>query len=180
MPKRAALVTNMSVSPMMALSGVRSSWLMLETNCDLCSLAIRSCWFLSWISSNSRAFSIAIDRLVGESLHECDLLVSERLEFQSVDGDGSNQVIPFQHRDGERRPDRLLISHSIGILGIGLDVRDVYRSPLEGSACRDAVASRSDRVVVYELPELRRHVVGRHGAQKFTVEPEKERPLGLA
>src|SRR5262245_65304821 len=25
---------------MMALSGVRSSWLMLETNCDLCSLAI--------------------------------------------------------------------------------------------------------------------------------------------
>jgi hypothetical protein len=37
--KRAALVTNMSVSPMMALSGVRSSWLTLETNCDLCSLA---------------------------------------------------------------------------------------------------------------------------------------------
>ena len=35
-PKRAALVTIISVSPMMALSGVRSSWLMLETNCDLC------------------------------------------------------------------------------------------------------------------------------------------------
>ena len=34
-------------------------------------------------------------RLVGEGLHECDLLVSERLEFQSVDGDGSNQVVPF-------------------------------------------------------------------------------------
>ena len=40
-PKRAALVTIISVSPMMALSGVRSSWLTLETNCDLCSLAIR-------------------------------------------------------------------------------------------------------------------------------------------
>ena len=26
--------------PMMALSGVRSSWLMLARNCDLCSLAI--------------------------------------------------------------------------------------------------------------------------------------------
>ena len=39
-PKRAALVTIISVSPMMALSGVRSSWLMLETNCDLFSLAI--------------------------------------------------------------------------------------------------------------------------------------------
>ena len=40
MPKRAALVTIISVRPMMALSGVRSSWLMLETNCDLFSLAI--------------------------------------------------------------------------------------------------------------------------------------------
>ena len=41
-PKRAALVTIISVSPMIALSGVRSSWLMLETNCDLFSLAIAS------------------------------------------------------------------------------------------------------------------------------------------
>ena len=60
MPKRAALVTIISVSPMMALSGVRSSWLMLETNCDLCWLASASWRFLSWISSNSRTFSIAI------------------------------------------------------------------------------------------------------------------------
>ena len=59
-PKRAALVTIISVSPMMALSGVRSSWLMLETNWDLFSLASASCRFLSWISSNSRTFSIAI------------------------------------------------------------------------------------------------------------------------
>src|SRR5262249_41826919 len=45
---------------MMALSGVRSSWLMLATNCDLCSLASASWRLLSWISSNSRTFSIAI------------------------------------------------------------------------------------------------------------------------
>jgi hypothetical protein len=44
---------------------------------------------------------------------------------QSVDGDGANQVVPFQHRDGERRPDRALVSHSIGIFGIELDVGDV-------------------------------------------------------
>src|SRR5215470_1283665 len=44
----------------MALSGVRSSWLMLDTNCDLCSLANWSWRFLSWISSNSRTFSIAM------------------------------------------------------------------------------------------------------------------------
>ena len=40
MPNRAALVTIISVRPMMALSGVRSSWLMLARNCDLCWLAI--------------------------------------------------------------------------------------------------------------------------------------------
>ena len=41
-PKRAAFVTIISVSPMMALSGVRSSWLMLERNCDLFWLASAS------------------------------------------------------------------------------------------------------------------------------------------
>ena len=40
--------------------GVRSSWLMLETNCDLFSLASCSWRFLSWISSNRRTFSMAI------------------------------------------------------------------------------------------------------------------------
>src|SRR5262249_425434 len=59
-PKRAAVLSIISVSPMMALSGVRSSWLMLERNCDLFSLACCSCRLFSWISSNSRTFSIAI------------------------------------------------------------------------------------------------------------------------
>jgi hypothetical protein len=45
---------------MIALSGVRSSWLMLDTNCDLLSLACWSCRFFSSISSKSRTFSIAI------------------------------------------------------------------------------------------------------------------------
>jgi hypothetical protein len=44
----------------MAFSGVRSSWLMLARNCDLCWLASASCRLLSWIPSNSRTFSIAI------------------------------------------------------------------------------------------------------------------------
>src|SRR5262249_9231998 len=46
--------------PMMALRGVRSSWLMLERNCELFWLASASCRLLSWISSNSRTFSMAI------------------------------------------------------------------------------------------------------------------------
>ena len=58
-PKRAALVYIISVSPMMALSGVRSSWLILARNCDLCWLATSSWRLLSSISWNSRAFWIA-------------------------------------------------------------------------------------------------------------------------
>ena len=58
--KSRASSSSISVTPMMALSGVRSSWLILARNCDLCWLATSSCRLLSWISSNRRTFSIAI------------------------------------------------------------------------------------------------------------------------
>src|SRR5215510_7723039 len=45
---------------MMALSGVRSSWLMLARNCDLCWLAISSWRLFSWISVNRRTFWMAM------------------------------------------------------------------------------------------------------------------------
>ena len=66
------------VRPMMELSGVRNSWLMLARNCDLCWLASASCRLLSWISSNSRTFSIAITAWLSEGLHQLDLLLGER------------------------------------------------------------------------------------------------------
>jgi len=59
-PKRGAFDVIMSVKPMMALSGVRSSWLMLERNCDLLELATSSRSLVSSSSLSSRAFSIAI------------------------------------------------------------------------------------------------------------------------
>ena len=58
-PKRAALLTIISVRPMMALSGVRSSWLMLARNCDLCSLANPN-WRL--LSSNLAEQACVLDR----------------------------------------------------------------------------------------------------------------------
>ena len=48
-----------SEKPMIALSGVRSSWDMLARNSDLCRLAASICWLFSSISRNSRAFWIA-------------------------------------------------------------------------------------------------------------------------
>src|SRR6202040_3937061 len=44
---------SISLTPMMALSGVRSSWLILARNCDLWWLASASCRLLSWVSSNN-------------------------------------------------------------------------------------------------------------------------------
>ena len=57
-----------SVKPMIALSGVRSSWLILETNCDLCWLAICN-WSVFILDSVKQSDILDRDhRLVGESL----------------------------------------------------------------------------------------------------------------
>ena len=67
----------------MALSGVRSSWLMLETNCDLCSLAYCSWRFLSSISLRSRVFSMAITAWAAKFAYQLDLLLGERPDLPS-------------------------------------------------------------------------------------------------
>src|SRR6516225_7769596 len=84
----------------MALSGVRSSWLILARNCDLCWLASSSWRLLSWISSNSRTFSI--DRgLIGEGRDQLDLLVGERLYFRARQGEHADRNTLAQHWDAE-------------------------------------------------------------------------------
>src|SRR5262245_56401567 len=89
---------------MMALSGVRSSWLMLATNCDLCSLAPASCRLLSWISSSCLAFSIAIRAWSREGRDQLDLLVGEWPNFLAVDDDGADQLIFLEHWHRQTRP----------------------------------------------------------------------------
>ena len=76
-PKRAALVTIISVSPMMALSGVRSSWLMLARNCDLCWLAICELAALVLDLVEQPHVLDRDHRLVGEGGDQLDLLVGE-------------------------------------------------------------------------------------------------------
>ena len=80
--ERPALVTIISVRPMMALSGVRSAWLMLARNCDLCSLANWSCRFLSWIFVEQAHVLDRDHRLVGEGGEQLDLLVGERRDLR--------------------------------------------------------------------------------------------------
>ena len=120
------------------------------------------------------------DRLVREGLHERDLLVGERLDLQLVDRDDPHQGVAPEHGDRHHRPDRVHVLYGVAILGIGLDIGDLHGSPLEGGSRRDAVPSRSDRVPIHELHELRRRVVRCGHTQQLTVEAEEERPVGAA
>ena len=74
----AALATSISVSPMMALSGVRSSWLMLARNWDLCWLAIFELPALVLDFVEQPHILDGNHRLIGERGDQLDLLVGER------------------------------------------------------------------------------------------------------
>src|SRR5436190_4666588 len=69
---------SISLTPMMALSGVRSSWLILARNCDLCWLGLGelAALFLNFIKQPH-----VLDgnhRLIGEGGRDFDVLVDER------------------------------------------------------------------------------------------------------
>jgi hypothetical protein len=77
------------------------AWLILATNCNLCSLLAASCLLLFWISSNSRTFSTAIYSLIGERRDHLDLLsVNGRVTERAST---STDRAPFaQQRNRER------------------------------------------------------------------------------
>src|SRR5262249_60408116 len=56
-------------------------------------------------------------RLVGESLHEHDLLVGERLKLQFVDGNRSNQLVPLSIRAAGVLPNGRSFSPALPYLG---------------------------------------------------------------
>jgi hypothetical protein len=117
--------------------------------------------------------------LVGEGLDKRDLLIGERFDLQSVDGDHAHQVVTFEHRDCDNCSDRLHIPQKVRNIGVSLNVGYVYRSPLEGSACRDGFLSRGDRVPIYELPEFWANVVVRYRSEKLAVEAVDKRSLSF-
>src|SRR5712692_9016071 len=93
-------------------------------------------------------------RLVGECLHERDLLVSERVDLQLVDGDDPKEVGALDHRDHEHGPKAVYLPRPIGVLRVGEDVLDMHRSALKCGPPRGSVPSRGDRITLDELSEL--------------------------
>ena len=121
------------VTPMMALSGVRSSWLMLARNCDLWRLATSSSRPLSWISWNRRRVLDRDRGLRGERLEEVDGVGRDRLAADPVVGGEDADWVPTRdHRDdqevlrpqgGESRVGRAQAEFEVAAVPVGVEQR---------------------------------------------------------
>src|SRR5262249_6509193 len=130
-PKRPELVTIISVRPMMALSGVRSSWLMLARNCDLCSLASASCRLLLDFVEQPHVFD-GNHRLVGEGFDQLDLLVGKRPHDSAVQVKHADRDRFAQERYTEQcAKASSLLSFDQGVFRIGYNIDDLNRFALK-------------------------------------------------
>ena len=118
--------------------------------------------------------------LVGEGLHQSDLTVGERANFESVAQDHAQQLVRPEHGDREYGSKGLHLPRAVGVLGVGLGIMDVDGAPLEGGARRGAAPSGSNGIPLNEGYDLGGGVVGCHDAQALIVEAEDERSFGLA
>ena len=93
------------MTPMIAFIGVRSSWLMLARNCDLCRLATSSSLPLSWISWKSRAFSTAMAACDANVWQQVDGGRRDRVTAHPVvRGEDPDRATPRDHRDHQDVP----------------------------------------------------------------------------
>ena len=127
---------------------MRSSWLMLARNCDLCWLASASWRLLSWISSNSRTFSIAITAWSAKVVTSSICLsvngrTSVRVRRQHADRHALAQQRHAEH--GAEAAESLRLRP--GVFRVGLHVGDVNDLAFEQRAPDDACRARLDRHV---------------------------------
>ena len=139
---------------MMALSGVRSSWLMLARNCDLCWLASASCWLLSWISSNSRTFSIAITawsaKVVTSSI--C-LSVNGRTSERTIDMTPMGVPSRSNGTPSMVRKPPSFMRFGPGVFRIGQHIGNMDRLAFEQRYARSAYrVPACNRIVAHQLP----------------------------
>src|SRR5262249_53819128 len=144
-PKRAALLTIISVRPMMALSGVRSSWLMLARNCDLRSLASASCRLLSWIFIEQTHVLDRDSGLVGKGHHQLNLPVCECPHRVSCQSDNAYWRSLPQHWNAKQgtKPTSVAELERIGVFWISQNVGNVNNSSFEQNASRNRASVNS-------------------------------------
>src|SRR5262249_3740854 len=130
--KRAALATIISVKPMMALSGVRSSWLMLATNSDLRWLASASLRLVFWVSSDSRTFSIAVTACSANVGTRPTWCAGNGPQAQPRQHERANRFSLAQQRNGEHGAKaRSLLRLHPSVFRIGQNIGDLDNSALQ-------------------------------------------------
>ena len=87
----------------MALSGVRSSWLMLARNCDLCLLAISSCRPLSSISLEQPRVLDRQHRLRRKGLQQVDRQLRRTRPALAAHHQRADDALVAQQRHDQQR-----------------------------------------------------------------------------
>ena len=177
MPKRAAFVTIISVRPMMALSGVRSSWLMLETNCDLFSLAICKLAVLVLDFVEQPHVLDRDRRLVGKRGDQLDLLLGERPHLVAGQSQNADRNAFAQHGNAEHgAKSAQSLGFRPGVIRVGQHIGYVNDLAFEQSASENSSALRFDRNIPDIVVEFRREAV-RLGPKEHTISLASYRSL---
>ena len=147
----------------------------------MCWLASASCRLLSWISSNSRTFSIAIAAWSAKVDDQLDLLVAERPHLEAGQGQHADRHALAQHRHAEQGAKAAqALRLGKGVIRIGQHVGNMHDFAFEQSATVHGAAFRLDRQIPDHFEELGRETVGL-GAIEHAVFLARDRPLvGLA
>jgi hypothetical protein len=136
---------------------------------------------LSWISSKSRTFSIAIAALVGESRQKLDLLLGEWPHLPAGQCQHADRDALAQHRHSQYGA---IAAQSLRlgkrIVRIGQHVGDVNDLALEQGASDDRAAFRLDRHIANKFHELGREAIGLRAIEHAVFLPRDRSLVGVA
>ena len=116
---------------------MRSSWLMLARNCDLCWLAISSCRLFSSISLEQARVLDRQHRLGGERLQQVDRVLRERagrLRRRTTSAPTTSSRASERHDEQRAEAGAQRDVVELGVVGICLDVGDLHRLVLASTA----------------------------------------------
>src|SRR5262249_13902626 len=126
------------------------------------------------------------DRLSGEVLEKFDLLIAEWADLLTIGDDYANQLVLFQHWDGQERPHASKFNCSNGMriaLEIVLRSRKIVKVDhhLRHKHSADGIfVSRMKRSAPAELREPKRHVATCNKVQRLAIPAVDRSELGVA
>ena len=161
---------SISEYPMIAFSGVRSSWDMFARNCDLCWLATSSSRLVSSTCWNRRAFSIArtdwLANVWSRSTTACGnspgvlrrITSAPTTRCSRTSGTASSARKPVRRRASRTGLGAKSVSAS--------EVRDLDRLPAQRRSPDDVVVREAQPILLDRREQLGRHPIGGPGRER--------------